>query len=407
MKRLLLYASLLLTGTVLGWWLRDATPGLDPGQPQTSRPTAATPQISSRQAELTPVALNTEALAPPAPEANGAPDTAHFEMLLQEQRFAQAIRYYESALDFDGAYQNLWKPRLEAYLRAGLMQCSNGAFIELVDLWLDTYYQDIPVLLLLAENQRLCSSPEEAARTLQIARTYALEPGLQHSVATAVAHLITTTDDHLSQQSNWIALLGFFEFLQAIDLSTRDSELRRATLYQLVGEHQRSQDLLVALREADNGSDPDWTAALNLQWSKSAPESSADDRPAQAIPLIRKGDHFLVSALINDVEQVLLMIDTGASVTTLAKSRFTDIDGPGFGYRGSRLFNTANGIAPGKVYQANSLTLGNTRLSVPDIAVLDYESTGGVDGLLGMNILRNYRFEIDQDNDLLYLHPRE
>ena len=30
----------------------------------------------------------------------------------------------------------------------------------------------------------------------------------------------------------------------------------------------------------------------------------------------------------------------------------------------------------------------------------------GLDGLLGMNVLRNYRFEIDQDNEILYMSPR-
>ena len=41
-----------------------------------------------------------------------------------------------------------------------------------------------------------------------------------------------------------------------------------------------------------------------------------------------------------------------------------------------------------------------------DVAILDYNSRDGVDGLLGMNVLRNYRFEIDQDLALLYLRPR-
>ena len=48
---------------------------------------------------------------------------------------------------------------------------------------------------------------------------------------------------------------------------------------------------------------------------------------------------------------------------------------------------------------------GQTIADTP-IAVLDFESGNGVDGLLGMNVLRNYRFEIDQDRDLLRMSPR-
>ena len=41
-----------------------------------------------------------------------------------------------------------------------------------------------------------------------------------------------------------------------------------------------------------------------------------------------------------------------------------------------------------------------------DIAIFDYDAAEETDGLLGMNVLRNYSFEIDQEKDLLYLSPR-
>ena len=210
----------------------------------------------------------------------------------------------------------------------------------------------------------------------------------------------------MSQQQNWIELLGFYEFLQAIDLATRDSQLRRASLYQRVGELQRSQELLLQLREEDDGLDSEWTAVLADHWRDSVGQSSSGDQPVQAIPLIRRGNHFLVATSINDVNQVVLMIDTGASVTTLTSESFAQIDGAGLGYRGSRLFNTPNGMTQGEVYQAASITLGDTYTGTVEIAVLDYVSGDGIDGLLGMNVLRHFHFEIDQDENLLYLRPR-
>lgn len=400
MRRLLLHTCLLLTGAVFGWWLRDV--GIGPAvHPSSSGHSSAAekPLISARSPP------SVEA-APTVAEVSRTPSAARFEELLYAQAFEQAVAYYESALRFDDAYQDLWKPRLEAYLGAIHHRCTDGAFVALVNQWLNAYYDDIPVLLLLAENQRLCNSPEEAARTLQIASTYAVQTAARSSVNDAIEQLIASTDESLSRQENWIALLGFFEFLQAIDLATRDSELRRAALYRLLGEHQRSSDVLQALREEDDGRDTDWTAALDRQLRQSATQSPVEDLPVQGIPLIQTGDHFLVSALINDDKPVLLMIDTGASVTTLSRNSFINIGSAEFGYRGPRVFNTANGLAQGEVYRARSITLGSTTLGLPDIAVLEYESTGNIDGLLGMNVLRNYRFEIDQDNALLYLYPR-
>ena len=407
MKTLVIYASLLLTGIVSGWLLRGTAPQFNPLQsPASLSPSTSTPITTTHLPESADKGLTKPADPPKARETTEAPDAAVFEQLLLAHEFEQAVTYYEHAIRIDEHYQPLLKPTLEGYLRASLDQCDGDAFVELVGLWLDAYYDDIAVLLLLAENQRLCSSPEEAARTLQIARTYAIQPGAQISVTEAVARLITSTDETLSQQKNWIALLGFFEFLQAIDLATKDSELRRAALYQLIGENQRSQDLLLALREQDDGRDAQWTAALNLQWGNSITPSTGDDLPAQSIPLIRRGDHFLVPTVIDGGSQVVLMLDTGASVTILSRNSFEQMDHSNFRYRGLRLFNTPNGATQGEVYEVSSLALGNSRLGAIDIAVLDYESGDGIDGLLGMNVLRNYRFEIDQDRNALRLHPR-
>lgn len=143
------------------------------------------------------------------------PDAASFRKLLQQRDYERSIVYYETALQIDESYQALLKPRLEDYLKARVQECAGGVLVDLVDLWLAAYYADIEVLLLLADNRRFCSSSEEAAMTLQIASTYAIQPRQQERVAAAVDRLIIVTDKRLSQQQNWIELLGFYEFLEA------------------------------------------------------------------------------------------------------------------------------------------------------------------------------------------------
>ena len=411
MKRLVTYASLLLLGMTSGWWLRDLTHTAGSPQPMThaslKNTQAAMPSQSVLAESTRPAAAPlADTHSTPVRTAHRSPRTADFEQLLNEQAFKQAVAYYENALEIDDGYEALLRPSLQDYLNASVNTCTNSPFVELVELWLDAYYDDISILLLLAENQRLCSSPEEAARTLQIARTYAAQPGAQAAVTDALTRLITATDNNLSRQQDWIALLGFFEFLQAIDLSTDISQLRRAALYQTLGEYQRSQDLLSSLRDQDDRLDTQWTAALDQQWTKSTQHSSGNDLPEFTIALTRRGDHFLVSTLIGDANRVALMIDTGASVTTLSRKSFNKIDQSGFSYVGSRVFSTPNGMTQGDVYQAPSIALGNTELGASEVAVLDFESAEGVDGLLGMNVLRHYRFQIDQDNNVLQLKPR-
>ena len=84
--------------------------------------------------------------------------------------------------------------------------------------WLDTFYDDIPVLLLLARYQEQQGLLEAAANTLLLARTYALA-GDQLSVTRALRQLTLRTDERLSNEQRWIQLLGYYEYPVAIDKS--------------------------------------------------------------------------------------------------------------------------------------------------------------------------------------------
>ena len=399
MKRLVISACLVFAGVVAGWWLRDLAYERTPFHADAPVASSDVPVAIAQQSAtvINPFAV---------PQSRVSPEAASFAELLESREYNQSIVYYETAVQIGEANQALLKPELVDYLRAHVHGCADGVFIDLVDLWLEAYYADIEVLLLLADNQRFCGSPGEAARTLQMANTYAVNPGELENVAAAVASLVGATDKHLSRQQRWIELLGFYEFLEATDLATNTSQLRRASLYEQIGEIQHSRELLLELRENDDRMDAEWTAALNLQLANSAQQPFADDRPQHEIPLTRRGNHYLVSAAINGASQLALVIDTGASITTLSKERFSQIENTGFRYLGTQLFNTPNGMTQGEIYHADSIQLGEIKIPDLEIAVLDFELSGGLDGLLGMNVLRNYRFEIDQDKELLYMSPR-
>ena len=403
---------LLLVGVVLGWLLHDAIPTGSLAQnpaPSISIPApapailpsryfSASPQSDSPSRREQPPSQMSEPAAPPSAD--------RFRQLLVAQKFEVALSYYEQALSLDDAYQLALKPILEQYLMFCLEQCSNGVFVEVVNVWLGTYYQDTQVLLLLAEHQRLQHQPEEAASTLQLAATYAYQTEHEDAVHAAVLRLVQVTDDTLSRQESWVELLGFYEYLETIDLGTREFLLREAILYRVLGETQRSQKLLLTLQQRDNKSNTVWTATLEQELSRISPQLEKPDRPGHPVAVIKRGDHFLVEVTLNRMSTVKLLIDTGASLTTLSHSSFVDLPQANFNYRGSRMFNTAGGLTRGDIYRASSIKLGEMQLNDIDIAVIDYPSASNVDGLLGMNVLRNYRFEIDQDDKLLHLQPR-
>ena len=404
MKNLLKNLCLLLTGVLLGWWLNYSTaqqykkpvPIASPASPVQSSSSIGEPESwANNQVEST--ALSGAALLPSAPE---------LRQLLSQHRYKQSLAYYEQALLIDDSYQALLKPIIETYLWKCLQQCRNENFLELINLWLGTFYQDIPVLLILAERQRLFDTPEEAASTLQLASTYAIQTGDKENVSASLQALVISTDELLSSKQSWIELLGFYEFLQAVGLSTPTDKLRRSSLYEMLGEQQRSRELLLELRDDDDGMNSEWTAMLDSYLANFNPEAEKEASQKYATPVKRYGEHFIVTSTINDNNQLNLMIDTGASLTTLSQVSFSKLDDTYFEFQGLRMFNTANGLARGEVYKADSIQIGEVVAENIDIAVLAYEPNNGIDGLLGMNVLRNFRFEIDQDNNFLYLAPR-
>ncbi len=74
--------------------------------------------------------------------------------------------------------------------------------------------------------------------------------------------------------------------------------------------------------------------------------------------------------------------------------------------RDRRVFRTAGGVVMGTVYRVPELTMGPYVLKNTDVAVIDFPTHREIDGLLGMNILGQFRFQIDQENARLRLSEK-
>jgi clan AA aspartic protease (TIGR02281 family) len=271
---------------------------------------------------------------------------------------------------------------------------------------LSRYYDDIDVLMMLAEHQRRQGYPEEAARTFQYAFTYAYQPAQLEKVTALFQALVAKTDTAFSQQQQWVELLGFYQLLESIDLSQPGYRLQQAEAYLELGDVASARDLLTPLM-ADvqwSGKASDLLVMAEALTGEASGQSTAND----SIPLLRRGNHYLIKAGLNNAPEVTLMIDTGASITSLSQSSFERLSQYStFHYLGTRLFNTANGITQGAIYQADQLSLGRHVLRDVKLAVLDFQQDQAIDGLLGMNVLQHFRFEIDQDQQVIHLQERK
>jgi len=121
-----------------------------------------------------------------------------------------------------------------------------------------------------------------------------------------------------------------------------------------------------------------------------------EEYPVQ-IPLIKDGLHFLVKAYA-DGTPLLLMIDTGASITTIDSNKISHLQTQ----RSDVLFHTAGGDIRETIFQADNFSIGLVSLENFKIAGTQFAGSGQ-DGLLGMNFLGKFKFKIDQKEAILFL----
>ena len=176
-----------------------------------------------------------------------------------------------------------------------------------------------------------------------------------------------------------------------------------AQVYRQQGELQKALDALAFLPYDEQFTKQVTDMQISLESALAEAELNKE-----GIPLIRSGSQFLVEVQIGKIDLVLL-IDTGASYTSLSQSaiaRLSDETNVLSGELKKIKVNTANGTTVARVFSVSSFMLAKRQAQ--DLSVLEVnmgEHTRS-DGLLGMNFLGQYHFNIDQDNALLFLEKK-
>jgi len=120
------------------------------------------------------------------------------------------------------------------------------------------------------------------------------------------------------------------------------------------------------------------------------------------VPLTKVGEHYTLELVIEDQALANVMIDTGASMTVL-KSELIESHFSHLLVDAKTLnMNTANGSVLGQEISFSSVSMGDIQINDIEIGVMQLPNFQ-FDGLLGMNILSQFEFLIDQENSQLVL----
>ena len=333
-----------------------------------------------------------------------------FTDLLHQYRFEQAANLYaEHQPGLNLGQQQKWRSVLLDFLFERLNNGETERFAELTETWLHYQYNDIDVLLLQAKYQRVMGYYSDALQTYMAAKSYADYANQQNKVHTELQSFIYNRDSSWAGQDKWYELLTFYGQLEQLGILNRAQKYRYAELLLMHSDEKGADIILDELAQLGG-----WKARVRQLRANYRKEggyhAGASSAPGfdSAIALAAQGSHHLLNVKINNNYQPTLLLDTGASITMLTADAFEKAAGSG-GWQdlGLKQFNTANGLAVGRLMLAERLEMGEYTLTNVQIAVHEVEMGDKVEGLLGMNVLSQFHFQIDQDNQRLLLTPRE
>ena len=334
---------------------------------------------------------------------------AQFKQQLSDHNYPAAVNTYQISLNTGDARKLGLKPILMAHLWMLISSSSEDHFTELTEHYLSVFYDDVDVLLSLAEFNRSIGFLAEAAAVHHLVKSYAYTNRDTLKVEAAIDDFIRQIHANLVAAGDLFGLTNIYEQMRSLNLLRPIHRLGQAQIYLQTGNLITARDILVELTNEPSVRIAAEKIMLEHQQqfaSSNSNKIALQNDYSDQIALVSRGNQYWADLEIED-NVVTLLIDTGASMTTLSRQTFQALPNTNnFDLIGQRMFNTANGITKGNIYRVDRLELGRFALNDAQIAVLDFKMPEGVDGLLGMNVLQHFRFHIDQGQQVLYLADR-
>lgn len=393
--------------------------GQSPVEGNTTQTTYSQKNINDAKTLKAPILSSTDIDSPPREQchcneetpalSSTTPSTSSlFNKLLQHAKYTEAVQLFSTIesisedeskdllILFTSHINQLFERQPRDYARID----------HAINTYLADFYNDLRVLTLLVKSYSQQARFHEGIRSVQLAYSYAYTDQQRKWVNHSYEELIRHINNAFTPSRNWEKLIEFYLFIFDSGLLTRAEQFNLIKLYLLSDNYYQASIHADALKD-----DPLWQQKVadllkpyNVNENTSTKEQ-ATEKVGAIIPLKQVANQFIAPVNLSK-QPAALLIDTGASMTTISKQFYTSIKrSVNMTYQSTQHFLTANGRTRGDIYQLDELHIGEYVLKDINIAVLDYPTSKHSSGLLGMNVLRHFRFEIDQRKKELKLSP--
>ena len=325
--------------------------------------------------------------------------------LLEKRKYNEAIGLYQNVIDYSPEFSKSLRHSLVTHMKKLSNTGDSQGFSELSDIYLADFYDDIEVLLTVAIHYARNALFYDGINHLQLAANYAIS-GHDKSLFNQQYELyISIMENAHTNNEDWLGLLNLYESANTAGLLTHQDRYRTVELY-LKLEDIRQAAVAAEPLLANN----EWRDKVYQLLSSNNVTSPTEQNQGRSydskIPLLARANQFIVPVEISR-SPAKLLLDTGASMTVLTQNYYNQVSSQlSLTYKASQSFRTANGIVNANIYTADVFLIGEFEIKNLDIAILDYPSSPESHGLLGMNVLSLFRFEIDQQNAELMLNKK-
>ena len=290
-----------------------------------------------------------------------------------------------------------WPAFLAAFKETLATWLSNNQHEQVIDYtlaYIDRFYFDADIFQLQAAAYIKSRQPLMAVKTLftQHQRTTASSDAVK--LHEQIDYVVDDYQRDLEQKKQWDALLALYTFLVTAEPGNARYYFHLAKVQV---EQQDYANARLALAHVYDDS------VFGADAQKLRQQMNNIEQGEVRIPLNLSGNNFTLDAVINETHSLSLLVDTGASVSAIPADYFEKIRNDTQPvYLGTLAVHTANGNVNAPRYRFRSLSLHG--VEVQDVEILVMENLPPQQGLLGMNVLGQFPFKIDQEKSLLLLN---
>lgn len=228
---------------------------------------------------------------------------------------------------------------------------------------------------------------------------YGLDMQTEQRLLKEIYLLVEKIDAKLGEANDLDSLVNLYRLLTSLEGDNTFYYLRLSYwLLQSGNVFEASQSLLGAVNDFEFQDE-----IKHLQESIDLYEKIG---PRLDVPMKMVGEHYLVNVSLGAGTSFDLMLDTGASKTVVKRGLLTDSLFESMEDAKKITMNTANGQTQGVVLRFDNVSISSLKVNALDVVILDLPDFK-YDGLLGMNLLSQFDFKIDQDDAILSLAPKK